>query len=323
MRPTLLAMLAAALLFPTCPSAQEETALSIADLLFGPRTRTLRVDCDRGQTVTRALARAGAGDTILVRGTCTESVVIDKAITLDGGGSARIVPADPSDATIRVTVRRVHIRGFILESTSQFQIAFATDASATVESNVLRNATNFGVSVGFRSFATLLGNTITDCIAGGVLVISGSTAQIGIDTFNGIPSPNTISDNVTAGIIVAGGSQAEILGGNTISNNNLGVLAVDTSVARVAGNQISGNNIGILVDRGGVVQLPLPANPNPVLTALNTGENAQMGIACQNGTLIGVADLQPAVSLPAPSGALSGVVSNLNTLCIDQTVLAP
>ena len=40
--------------------------------------RTIKVDCDHGQSVRKALRRAWPGDTIVVLGTCSESIVIRK-----------------------------------------------------------------------------------------------------------------------------------------------------------------------------------------------------------------------------------------------------
>jgi hypothetical protein len=49
------------------------------------------VNCDRGETIAEALARAEPGDTIRVTGTCVEQVSIKTdRITLDGQGAATL-----------------------------------------------------------------------------------------------------------------------------------------------------------------------------------------------------------------------------------------
>src|SRR4029077_353105 len=49
------------------------------------------VNCDRGEEIARALARAEPGDTIRVTGTCVERVSIKTdRITLDGQGAATL-----------------------------------------------------------------------------------------------------------------------------------------------------------------------------------------------------------------------------------------
>jgi len=79
--------------------------------------RTFKVTCDsRRGALARVIERARDGDTVRVRGTCTETLTIDKEITLDGGGAASLSPESSSDSTITVDARNVTIRGFLLES---------------------------------------------------------------------------------------------------------------------------------------------------------------------------------------------------------------
>jgi len=287
--------------------------------------RTLRVDCSRkGETISRALRRARAGDTILVTGTCIESVPVDKAVTLDGMGEARIHAPSATDVAVRVTsAEQATIRGFTLEAPARIQITVAFGGNARIEGNTLRNATNFGISIGFGSFGTVLGNVVSDNAVGGILALEGGSMQVGANGFFSEVIPNLVENNTSFGVIAIGNSNAVVLGGNRITGSNVGVLVADGAQARVAGNEIFGNNIGILTDRGGVVQLPVTGNPNPLLTALNSGANTQFGIACQGGAIGGVADLQPAVALPAPVGALAGTLPNVTTFCQDSTVPAP
>lgn len=287
--------------------------------------RAFHVDCDSGlTTISQVLERARSGDTLLVRGACTETVTIDKSITLDGGGTASLAPGTPSDRTITVRATNVTIRGLTLEAPALFQIAASSGASATIESNTIRNAANFGVSAATNSFLVLYGNTIMNNGVGGVISLSGSTVRIGVRFFTDTPVPNLIADNVGFGVAVISNSTAQILGGNTISGNNIGIAVADGGQARIAGNEITGNQIGIFSDDNATVQLPLAANPNPLLTTLNSGVNAQLGIACKGGSIAGVPDgLAPAVRLPPTPGVLLGPVDGLATYCFDQTEPAP
>lgn len=283
--------------------------------------RTFVVDCDTGLlTITQALRLADDGDVIIVKGACTETITIDKSITLDGRGTASLAPVSPSDRTITVRAADVTIRGLTLEAPAFFQIAAYGGASATVESNTVRNAANFGVSAATNSFLVLLGNTITENGAGGVIALSGSTIRIGVRFFTDTPIPNLIANNLGFGVVVISNSTSQILGGNTISGNNVGIGVADGGAIRVAGNEIGGNQVGIFSDNGATVQLALASNPNPLLTALNSGVNAQLGIACQGGTIAGVPDgLAPAIRLPAVAGALGGPTPGLDTFCFDET----
>lgn len=289
---------------------------------FGDSERTFKVNCNsKRQTISRALERAHDGDTILVTGACTETLSIGKGVTLDGGGNASIAPASPSDATITVTGRNVTVRGFSLEAPALFQFFVYNMATLSIESNSIRNATNFGVSAAGNSNVVLLDNTITNNGLGGIIGLSGVEYGIGTRIAFDPPRPNIIADNGRIGLVLISNAAARVLGGNIITGHSLGIIVQDGAQARIAGNTIDGNDIGIFLDAGGTVQLPLVANAVPAFTELNSGVNNQFGIACKGGTLLGVPDgLAPAVRLPPTPGVLAGPSDGLTTHCLDQTV---
>jgi nitrous oxidase accessory protein NosD len=303
-----------------CALAATRTAYA-----FPEDGRPVRVNCDHGhKTITRALERAREGDTIQVTGACKESLVIDKAITLEGIGGASIAPAAPQESTITVSARDVTIRGFSLESPALFQLFVYNAALVIVHDTTIRHAQNFGISAAANSNVVLLGNTIMNNGLGGIIGLSGAEFMIGSHIAFDPPRPNLIANNSSVGLVLVGGAGARILGGNTFSGHNVGILVQDGSQARIAGNVIDGNNIGILVDSGATVQLPLVSNPVPLFTELNSGTNTSYGIACRAGTIRGVPDgLAPAVRLPATPGVLSGPTDGLTTHCLDQTVSLP
>jgi hypothetical protein len=309
-------------------------ALGSGELGDTPRTtahadsryaRTHRVDCDaHWQSLAAAIYRAAEGDTILVKGTCKESLRLDKAITLDGGGSARLVAASPTDQTLTITGRDITIRGFKLESTAIFQVFAYAGAIASLENNTFRKATNFGISVAGNSHMVMLNNTIKDNGLGGVIGLNGAELVFGTRTSFDAPQPNVIADNGRLGVVLIGNAGARLLGGNTISGHELGVLVQDGAQAQIAGNIIDGNGIGIFLEAGGVVQLPFVSNAVPAFTELNSGVNSQLGIACKGGTIRGVPDgLAPAVRLPPTPGVLAGPSAGLATHCLDQTESLP
>lgn len=290
-----------------------------------PPTRTHRVDCDAPwQSLGSAIEQAREGDTIIVRGTCKESLTLDKRITLDGGGAAKLVAANPTDQTLTITGRDITVRGFKLESTAIFQVFIHGAAVVSLERNTLRNAANFGISVAGNSYVELLGNTIKDNGLGGVIGLNGAELVFGTRTGFDTPDPNVIADNGRLGVVLIGNAGARLLGGNTISGHELGVLVQDGAQAQIAGNIIDGNGIGIFLEAGGVVQLPFVSNAVPAFTELNSGVNAQLGIACKGGTIRGVPDgLAPAVRLPPTPGVLAGPSAALATHCLDQTEPLP
>ena len=304
-----------ALLCSTLPSVVLATSPDLA--------RTFRVDCDaRRQTIGAALRRAHDGDTIVVRGRCRESLVIDKGVVLEGGGRASIAPADPAENTLDITARNVTIRGFSLEAPAFFQIFVQNGATVLVESNTIRNAARFGVSVASNAVATLTDNELSDNQLGGMIGLTGAQLVVGVRSVFEPPLPNTFrgTANTGIGIVVVGGAGATILGGNLITGHNLGILVQDASNARIAGNLIDGNRIGVLVDHGGSVELPTVGNAVAAFNELNSGVNLQFGIACKGGNVVGVLDgLRPGVRLPPAPGVLGGPLDGLPTHCLDQT----
>jgi hypothetical protein len=65
----------------------------------------------------RAIDASQAGASILVSGTCSENVTIPigkGGITLDGGGSAAILAADPALPAVLVRARDITVKGFTI-----------------------------------------------------------------------------------------------------------------------------------------------------------------------------------------------------------------
>lgn len=287
--------------------------------------KTWTVDCDqRWGSITETLERARAGDTIVVKGECHEAVVVDKAITLNGRDSARVVPPEASDTAFTVTGRDVTVRGFVLDAPALFQFYVVGSAKLTIESNAIRNATNFGVSVAAASDVTIVDSVIEDNQYGGIIGLHASRLAIGTSNVFSTPSPNVITNNARVGLVLISNSTAMVVGGNTISGHGVGILVQDGGQARVAGNHIDDNDVGVFVEAGGNVQLPLLSNPVSAFLELNDGQNRSLGIACKGGSIQGIPDgLGPAVKLPPTPGVLDGPSDGLATHCLDQTQALP
>lgn len=284
--------------------------------------KTFSVDCNakNPKTIASALEKAEDGDTILISGSCTETVLVNKGVTLDGQGTASVQPVAPTDTTLLVTARGVRIVGLHLEGPAFAQVSVFGLSSARVESSVLRNGSSSGLIASNGSIATVLGNTISDNV-NGVVAIDGSTVRVGFafrtDT---VARPNRIENNSSAGVVVTGNSGA-VIAGNQISGSNLGVVAVEGGRAQVASNTIDGNNIGLFLNTNATVQLASPG-PNPLFATPNSGVNATVAILCQGGSISGqLGGFTPGVRTQAPTGALLGVPSPVppSTFCRDQT----
>src|SRR6516165_8357238 len=86
----------------------------------GAAAQTVNVECAKGQTITAALAANSPAKgplALLVRGTCTEDVFVDRfsATTIEGNPSATIRPEHAADVTVvaasPLTLANVEIAG--------------------------------------------------------------------------------------------------------------------------------------------------------------------------------------------------------------------
>ncbi len=226
---------------------------------------TVTVDCIRGETIAKALA---LGDErkpliVVVRGTCNESVTIDRSdVTLRGEpgfGSAINGPDSATDTVAvkanRVTVENLEITGgqtgvigiaagglMVRSVTVQFTgrngIAYSSGSSGIIDGCTVQSNVRDGVVIESSSA------TITNCNISknrnGISVITGGSARIGIDNRN-VPAANTISQNVQAGVAIVLGGQT-IMAMNQITGNGTFGVFVSQGTANIAGlNNISGN----------------------------------------------------------------------------------
>ena len=102
---------------------------------------TLTVDCNAGDTIQSKVDAAQPGDTIMITGTCSEAVVVNKGgITLDGGGSAVIDAMNFDDAAIFVDGRQnVTIKGLTVQN-GLFGIKLVEGAAAWLEDVTAQNS---------------------------------------------------------------------------------------------------------------------------------------------------------------------------------------
>jgi hypothetical protein len=181
------------------------------------------VQCDKGQTLTKALKTAQPGDTLVVTGICHERVTVTTdRITIDGQGSAIIDgggggPTEFSgvitlDGAKGVTLKRLTVRHSPGEGILGVGAAAFTVQGTTVQDNALT-----GIAVGDGSNAnlidtTMLGNgTGLDVYTSASAVLRGSVAM---------------SQNLGNGFEINGQALVEIRGANVSANNNSGTGVV-------------------------------------------------------------------------------------------------
>jgi parallel beta-helix repeat protein len=237
------------------------------------KDRTTVVDCASGDTVANALTR---GDdrkslTILISGSCTESVVINRSdIKLAAAApGATLIGPDGAIDVIRVTGSRVTIDGIavtggrngitadgaagmivqnaLVQGTGRNGITYAHGASGIVDTVVVTGNARDGVAIDAAS-GTVINSQVTQNTRHGVGVFTNGSARIGVDNFNN-PAGNVISANGYAGIHIVFGSTA-LIAKNQITGNGtsadatairIGINLQSASADIIGGNTISGN----------------------------------------------------------------------------------
>ena len=242
-----------------------------------------KVNCTKGQTITRALQGLDfIPITIQIKGTCNENVEIvrdDVTLKADPLGGT-VIGLDPNLPTINVRAFRTVIDGLTVTGVGRPGIRVGGGATirnctvrnndatgilffhggyGTVDSCTVQNNGGFGVVIEGGS-ATLINSVISANTNAGINVSVSGSARIGVTDRNQYAG-NTISNNQGSGILIAHSSSANI-GGNTISGNGtnpnslfgfFGVLISSASANLVGNNSITGNNgSGVYVDRSGV-----------------------------------------------------------------------
>src|SRR5438552_14271991 len=237
------------------------------------RDRTTTVDCAAGDTVARALTQGDERKslTILINGTCSEHVVINRSdIKLAAAAAdATISGPDPAIDVIRVTGSRVTIDGItvtggrngitadgaaglivqnaVVQGTGRSGIVYSHGASGIVDGATVTGNARDGVAIDAAS-GTVNNSQVSQNARMGVGVFNGGTARIGIDNRNDAGG-NTISANGVNGIHIVYGSTAlvaanQVTGNGTdpsvaFSGNGVNIAHAHANV--IGGNMISGN----------------------------------------------------------------------------------
>jgi hypothetical protein len=258
-------------------------ALASSSTLAQGDARTVEVDCTAGESIAQALTSGNQAKrlVIVVRGTCTESVQIERDdVTVRGDATGGAIHGpDATVNTVNVTGHRVTLetltvsggrngisatgatnltlRGATVQSTGRNGIVYAGGSSGTVDDCVVQSNARDGVSVDAAS-VTIINSTISQNARMGVLVALGAAARIGVDIRN-VAAGNTISQNGTSGIALGSGGTALIAMNQIIGNGGQGVSVVESRVDMPGGNTISGNATQGVFARASSVQFGGPA----------------------------------------------------------------
>jgi hypothetical protein len=246
------------------------------------------VNCDHGQNLAEALARAHPGDTIRVTGTCVERVSIKTdRITLDGQGAATLDggggPTTEFDGVVTIDgASGVAIQGFTVQNGPGEGILGWHGAAFSVRNTTVQDNGGTGVAVAEGSTAEL-----TDCsilrngLGMDVYTQSSAVLKGAIRTNDNLQSGAEIngtsiielrgaqveaSRNGTFGFAAGSNSQLAVFGfaanrGNTFTadaNGQAGILLGDSTLNLFSESTITITNspLGIQVGAGLIATLP-------------------------------------------------------------------
>jgi nitrous oxidase accessory protein NosD len=285
------------------------------------QSESVSVDCDAGGSITKALAGLHAGDTLIVTGTCAESVVVPPeavGITITGQGKATIRHPTGGEATgsaahvIYVRGRAITITGFTVTGGND-GIHLSGPAHAVIDHNVIVQNRGRAIHLDKGSVAQITNNTIENNASHGINVAEQSHARIGFL----IPpdeklAPNIIRGNGGDGVHIERGATAWIVGNTIVGNAGNGVALDRNSQADVVGNAISRNvGDGIVATHNSGVNLMserTPRREGPNQTEPNA-KNGGVGIRCSVGGYVA-----------GPAGTLTGSrgSKSIDTTCVDR-----
>lgn len=256
-----LLLLLSATLLPGQASGQAQPTLAVS------------VRCEAGQTIARALRQGDERKplTVVVEGTCTENVVVDRddVSLVAGSTGGTVTGVDPGLSTITVTAARVTIQGLTVtagrngilgvgaralrivnctvENTGRTGIVFFQGASGTVDACTVRHNPVDGIAVESSS-ATVVNSVVSRNRRAGILLTDGSSGRIGVSNTGGAAG-NSITENGSNGIHISIGSTA-FIAANTISGNGtdpagalgrLGLAVLHSSADLIGLNAITRN----------------------------------------------------------------------------------
>jgi hypothetical protein len=216
--------------------------------------RTLKVNCNTGGTITKALENAKRGDTIQVTGTCKERFTITTdRLTLDGQGSAILDGGGGFKANAVfegvITIdgaRGVTIAGFTVQGGPD-GITCKRGAACLVRNSILQDNADEGLQVSENSTAEVTDSTFRRNGEWGIVVFDNSSLL-----FHGTVS---LTNNGKSGLGVIFTSTVGSFSGATIhldNNAHHGILAlgsfvhIDRKGGTVTMNNNKKNGVGLL-----------------------------------------------------------------------------
>ncbi|MFN7964004.1 MAG: hypothetical protein U0002_22265 [Thermoanaerobaculia bacterium] len=270
------------------------------------RSRLVRLNCDRGDSITRALARTRDIPEVEIqfRGTCRERVVITRdSLTLRGQNESAVLVG----LIDVIRSSRVTLSGFIIRhgdgsprDAGQGGVA-ATDGTDITLDNLRLEGINNARGILLASSTAKINNVTTINVAGGGFVFRGSSvfmsgeirasgSPFGMSLVNsqGFIKKGTLDfhDNLYGLIVQIGSGLEHVEGGLTVNNNAIGLLVAGKAVlAHGCPIHAEGNSsIGIWVNELSDLTHLIRDPPLPVsITSIN---NAGTGFLVEDGSIV-------------------------------------
>lgn len=216
----------------------------------GAAHAAIHVNCDAGQSLGRALARAMPGQTVHAHGTCRGRVQMPAGVTLEGGNTAVLEgggapPLDPEfDAIVMVDgVTGVTLSGLTIQRGPGDGVLARHGASFAMRNVTVQDNAETGIAIGDNSIGEVIDSVTRrnrfgfDVFNSSTLVVSGTMSSVenneggnvfGSSILEVRGARMTVSDNATGGVVVGDGSQIEVFAFRASAG---GVLAADRNPA--------------------------------------------------------------------------------------------
>jgi len=214
------------------------------------QSNTFTVDCNRGQTIARALELGDFRKPVVInlRGTCREFVTVTRAyVTLRGDPAAEIVAPDNGRDLLTVSADRLTLENLTLTG-GLTGLSLDHGPSFYADKVVIQDASQMGVRVRVgdarinNCTVQRSGNVGVYLVRGGTAILGGcqvlDSGQAGVSvTQNSFVNINrsTIMRSGAQGVVLAQGSGASIANGTTIAENEGNGVDVSQSQLLVIG----------------------------------------------------------------------------------------
>jgi parallel beta-helix repeat protein len=221
--------------------------------------RTIKVNCNKGQSVQAALDNVAAQLVVEITGVCAQTVTITRDdVTLRGvDGAIFEGTTPPSQTLVGITVFR---------------------ASDVALENLTVQGMRWGIRLDGGASATLTDVVLQENRTG-LLVTNSSSASL---------AECTARNNVNYGLTAWQGSSLNVTSGTVVASNNLyGFVLSGSSIGMESGSRIEANDNG-----GGGIALQLSASALLAAGTVVANGNGGPGISAESNSSVGVSGLE-------------------------------